>query len=200
MNYLLGHLLRTAAGRWADRTALVDGDVRLTYRELADTVAGLAATLRANGIRRGDRVAIHLPKSRFAVCGILAALDAEAVYVPIDPGAPPARAGFILRDCGVRCLITDGSRLRAIRATADSMPPLVITSGDEADEAMGWTVATSRAPDAAPFSGVDTDLAYILYTSGSTGVPKGVMISHRASLMFVNWTRELFRIAHDDVV
>lgn len=190
------------------------GDEELTYTELAEISGKLAATLVEHGVNHGDRVGIDLPKSVRAVVSVFGVLKAGGVYVPIDPSAPPRRAAQIIHDCGVRALITSGRRssllsqelaeglrgqLRAL-ILADSGPEEVADAEHMSEHVCSWRDVESRSRAEPANTGVDDNLAYILYTSGSTGIPKGVMVSHRAALNFIDWAQAEFRITAADVV
>lgn len=200
MTYLLSHLLTASAHAFPDRTAVEAGGDTLSFAELDAASGRLAAVLNAGGVRPGDRVGILAAKSIGAVVAIHGILKAGAVYVPIDPAAPAARAAYIIRDCGIGVLLTSGRRssvLNEIIAGVPTLERLVLVDDAELDVTSGvpviaWRdVASHPAPPPIQPT-IDTDLAYILYTSGSTGSPKGVMISHRNALTFVDW-------AHDEV-
>jgi amino acid adenylation domain-containing protein len=154
----------------------------------------------------GDRVGILVPKSAAAVVALFGVLKAGACYVPLDPKSPATRLSAIMTDSAISVVLADQATERQAAALAQSVPRLrtVIVAGPHwgkgappapADgpvtpgpEVVAWDTVLAE-PAAAPDAGrlVETDLAYILYTSGSTGTPKGVMISHRASLTFVDW-------------
>ena len=103
MIYLLQHLLERAAGLAPDRDAVIDGDRRLTYRELDDRSGQLAVLLAERGVGRGDRVGLYLDKSLEAVIGIYGVLKSGAAYVPLDPSAPLPRLGQIAADSEMQC-------------------------------------------------------------------------------------------------
>lgn len=212
MGYLLQHLLERSARDEPAREAVRMGARMLTYGELNRAADRLAASLVGLGLRGGDRVGLHVAKSVDAITAICGVLKAGGVYVPLDPVAPGSRLGYILRDCGVRIVLTgpEESRRGRTEPIVEAADPLeaVVIVGDEGEAPRGlparrvvrWSEALSDVADTAPRTSdtTDTDLAYILYTSGSTGEPKGVMISHRNALTFVDWCAETFQIAAED--
>jgi len=210
MAYLLWHLVAESARRYPQRPAVSWRQSVLSYRDLDDQCSRLAALLAASGIGRGDRVALHLPKSIKSVVALLGVLKAGAAYVPVDPSAPARRAAYILKDCAVRGLITTTRNLRPL---GEFLPDLravetILLADDQAEPVPAGTRVSIRGWGelseakvgvlAAETRGVETDPAYLLYTSGSTGTPKGVILSHRNALAFVDWGAETFAVRPDD--
>lgn len=210
MAFQLWHLLARSAERFPERTAVRMGERAITYAELDSLSSRLAATLVNRGVQRGDRVGIFMKKTPMSVVSIFGILKAGAVYVPIDPGSPKSRLAYIIGNCGIRHLLVGGDRLEMLTdalADAGAEDPASVIIVDEipagADTAPGlvrWAEVEAAPARAPSVSGVESDLAYILYTSGSTGVPKGVMISHRAAFTFIDWTHDCFEITERDRV
>ena len=201
-------LVRRAANQTPDAVAVIAPDRTLTYAELHRWSLEVAEQLRAVGVERGDRVAVYELKSAAAIAGILGILEAGAAYVPIDPDAPPPRMRFIAQHCGARVLMTCGRPFERLQETYDQSPArcLVVPTDDAVPDGYAETVVRrSMTPPASPPLSdpkhpSDSDLAYVLYTSGSTGAPQGVAVTHRQALSFVQPVARDLRFGVDDVV
>ena len=208
MSGLVHDLLTRSAGRHGERTAIVDGPRSVTYADLEAQANRMSRCLLEHGVRQGDRVGLFLDKSVEAVVGIYAILKTGAAYVPFDPRSPSARLGYVAADAGIRCIVTGKEKQSAWQPLLDLGGPLqtlvVANAGSaEIETPQGPTVVSADEIDAQPAEPVaidqtSADLAYILYTSGSTGVPKGVMLSHRNARAFVDWAVAEFGVGDDD--
>ncbi len=163
----LADLVTAQAARTPDAVAVRQWDDRLTYRELVDRAAGLAAALREHGVGRADRVGVCGTRTPDLVVTVLGVLLAGGCYVPLEPGGPRERLREIARDAGVRVVVGDAA---------------VAEFGDEPG------VVAVGLPGPAPLVPCPArpgDPAYVLFTSGSTGRPKGVLTTHRNVVEFV---------------
>ncbi|MEV8598289.1 amino acid adenylation domain-containing protein [Streptomyces griseoviridis] len=176
-------LIADHAARRGAAVAVDHAGDRLTYAQLFGGARNIARRLAARGVRRGDAVAVALPRGADAVTAVLGVLMSGAVYCPVDPKAPADRTARLL---------------------ADTAPALVLTTGDRATVFADHTVLPlhGQAPVsvATPTPPGPTDLAYVLHTSGSTGRPKGVAVGHGALAHFVAAATPRYGLRREDRV
>jgi amino acid adenylation domain-containing protein len=189
-----------------EATAVVLGEERWSYGALDEGSSRLARLLVEAGCRRGDRVALLAPKSPAAVAAVLGVYKAEAVLVPLDAASPAPRLARILRSSEAACLLVGGAqgaaRLAELRRADGLTAGLRVGSLGPARWELGADFSAddlARVPAGAPpcRTGPD-DPAHVLYTSGSTGEPKGVVVTHGSVLRFVAWAVEHFGIGPDE--
>jgi amino acid adenylation domain-containing protein len=208
MSDLLHAVLHDAADRYPEALAVVDGDRELTYAQLDRAASRIAHQLAAVGVRRGDRVGLCVEKSAESLICLYGVLKAGAAYVPLAGEWPAGRLAHILGNAGIRVLLTgtERARLWPVLAGPDSpVEHLICVNGpapagvtELSAEVLGPDAVERHPADRPPVTGDADDLAYVLYTSGSTGVPKGVMLSHRNALAFVDWAAREFALTRED--
>ena len=191
----LHELFAAQARRTPEAVAVVCGEERLSYRELAARARLLAGRLAAAGVGPEARVALLLERSAALVVAVLGVLEAGAAYLPLDPALPPQRLALLLADAGARVAVTS-PELRQLLPEAPALRLcLLAPDGTAADAAP----EPKAPPAAAPARVQAQNLAYVIYTSGSTGAPKGVLVTHANVVRLVSATASLFDFGAADV-
>ena len=165
-------LFEAQVAKTPDAVAVVSGDERLTYRMLDAQSNALARRLQLFGVGPDKLVGICMQRSPAMVVALWAILKVGGAYVPLDPSYPPERLAFMVRDAGLVLILGDAN-------SGPVLPP----------EVPRWVLEGPLPEDSAPVRSQATprSLAYIIYTSGWTGVLKGVAIEHRGVVNYVTW-------------
>jgi len=210
MSVLLHEGVAAQAQARPESVAVVCRSERLTYGELEALSNRLARVLRAAGCGSGERVALYMPKSPAAIVAMLGALKAGAAYVPMDPDSPAPRQARVLALGDCRCLLAAGPVAPRLREVLAGLPPaarprigwLDDEAAPPADPAPDFLLRDLGAQPASapPRSAASSELALILFTSGSTGLPKGVMLTHANVAHFLHWARAHFGLTSADRV
>ncbi|RUO41303.1 hypothetical protein CWE22_03755 [Pseudidiomarina aestuarii] len=184
-------MFQHTASLYPDTTALVDSDKLISYQQLDEITDQLAKLIRQHyfntyksSMPQETPVAIMLERSWYGVVAMLAVLKSGGCYVPVDPDFPEPRIDYILKDCQAPILISQYSVQHKCSASTASL--LCI------EDLLQQTPTHQDEVDALPQSA--TSLAYILYTSGTTGEPKGVMIEHRSALNTIHALKHLYGV------
>jgi amino acid adenylation domain-containing protein len=179
---LLHQLFEARAREQPDRVAILHGESVVRYGELNARANRLARHLRELGVGAEHVVGVQLARTPALVVGLLAVLKAGAAYLPLDPGYPQRRLAFMAKDAQAKVLVTT----RALASLSGGSFEHAVLLDDHAQ-----AIAARDESDPEPVAW-DESVAYVLYTSGSTGSPKGVAIEHRNARALIAWARGVY--------
>ena len=205
MLYLLLQIIDRSASTHLDKAAFSYDGETLDYRDLRRRANGLANALSKSGVIPGDRVGLLLPKSLQTPVAVFGSMKAGAVVVPLDSQLPADRLSLMIRDAGIRQLIVLPEQSRLVeKLFAIEALDIQLVVGLDAPTArissvISW--AELHPEDSAPAIALqEDDPAYLLYTSGSTGQPKGILHSHRSGLAYARLSADTYGVSPDDIL
>lgn len=172
----------------------------LSNQGLATRAAQVAYVLREHGVRPGDLVGVYLRKSLNSAVAIYGIMQAGAVYVPLDPTAPVARLKQVIAQCDIQILVSDlpmQRHLHMLLSEPTSIHCIIGADGGPKVQSVGWE-DVACAPSLPLVPRDPTDAAYIMFTSGSTGIPKGIVHTHKSGLAYAKAATRLFDIDASD--
>lgn len=204
MIYLLPDIIKNSANRFPDNVAFWYENESLTFEGLVKRSNQLAFVLNQLGVKRGDRVGIFLEPSLETAIAVYGIMSAGAVFVPLDSNAPPARIAYVVNDCGIRHIISGKKQSRSLNKVLEENIALECVIGMDDNlplKTVSWEEIEQTSPSQSVFVRMmEDDLAYIMYTSGTTGAPKGIMHSHRSGLAYAKLSSDLYNVRPTDIL
>ncbi|MEM7022747.1 MAG: amino acid adenylation domain-containing protein [Pseudomonadota bacterium] len=199
----MSQLIDRAADADPGAEAMSDCRLKLSYADLVERANQLAHLLADEGVSRGDRVGIFLPRGLDTAIAVYGILKAGAAFVPIDPRVPPGGLQQLTRNCGIRHLVAHNSLVPTVESALQEKTPVECIVGTDVTlpgiRSRSWRDLEVYDAGAAPNRRVlDDDLAYIMYSSGSTGRPKGIKHTHRSGLAYAELSVETYGVTRAD--
>lgn len=193
---LLSELLSAGAKKNPDKIAFQSASGQITYQDLDLKTNQIANWLIANEVKKGDRVGILIEKNIYTAYGLYGILKTGAVIVALDPAQPADKLKAIIKDCGIKVVLSIPAHQRILDQIAS---PELLELGSTQD--VSWEEVFAEFSDELPKLSISpADYAYIIYTSGSTGEPKGIVHTHESGLAYARQSTKLYEVTEYDVI
>nr|XP_061804838.1 L-proline--[L-prolyl-carrier protein] ligase-like [Nerophis lumbriciformis] len=189
--FLLQHYFNASVRRWPDKVAVSCQDDALTFQQLDLQSNRLARWLKASGATRGARVGFFMPKSVYAIVSILGIIKADCSYVPIDVKSPAQRMASIIASAEIDLVLVNNQSSSLLDGMDEARQTVTSLNVEHMPQLDHTALAAEN---------LSIDLAYVLFTSGSTGQPKGVMITHGAIIDYVSWCISQYQLTANDAI
>jgi len=206
VDFLIQSPLEYFAQHTPEQPALAFQGSQMSYAELDKASNQLANALIANGVKPQQRIGLFHHKAFALGVGIYGSLKAGCVFVPLDPFMPADRLAFIIEDCGIEHIISSDVQAKVLSQLSDNhelQTDNLHIYGVNTELGMlqtTWTDVEKFANENPEVILIDQDLGYIMYTSGSTGQPKGMMHTHHGSVSYANWGKNYVQLQVNDKV
>ncbi|MEZ5039500.1 MAG: amino acid adenylation domain-containing protein [Saprospiraceae bacterium] len=205
MSYILPNLIERAAERYPVHDAFRCGNRAVTYSQLLTQMNQLAHLLIDLGVQRGDRIGVYLNRSLETAVAVYGIMQAGAAFVPLDPKAPVSRTQLLIQDCGIQHIISQPAQRKSLQSLIETealgLKSIIGLSEDWPVRTISWAeVQQLPTQDSPQVRILEKDLAYIMYTSGTTGTPKGIMHTHHSGLSYAKLSASLYGLTHEDRV
>lgn len=200
---LVNHFFENSALRLPEKTALIYQDKKITYAEIDSMSNSLAHALIESGIKRGDRVAVFMDNSHEAVLSIFAALKAGAAFIVINHTTKAEKLEYILNNSRSKALLAQSNKAEIVKGIKCPHLQTVIICGSQhtiSDFLSFENIINSNFNGTINSKCIDLDLASIIYTSSSTGNPKGVMLSHLNMVSAAHSITTYLENTEDDII
>ncbi len=193
---LVHELFEEQVDKTPDRIAVVYGDKQISYLSLNSRANQLARFLLQNRTNfLEEKIALFLDRSEYLLLSILSVLKTGAAYVPIDPEFPNDRVSYILGDINAQIILTDSHHYKNLRDKCIVLDNIRLICVDDCESNLEVQSSSNLKVIMDP-----EQLAYIIYTSGTSGKPKGVMIEHHAIINRLKWMNDEYKISDQDVI
>jgi len=180
-----------SAKKFPDKIAVSCDEEEISYSDLEQFSSAFSIQLKQAGINRGEFIPFFMPKSINSIKSILSILKADCAYVPVDVNSPAQRLLSIITSTSAKVVVVDTESKKLFESLVEAEQRPLLINIDE-------FVATEEV--AVENKNLSIDLAYVLFTSGSTGVPKGVMIPHKAIIDYIDWCVDEYQLTENDVI